>query len=118
LAQEIGQILRLPAEKIDHQKSVFELGMDSLMGMELAIAVEEHFAVKLPLMALAEGVNIDQLAVKIVELVKGDEAEVFDSQRDSMQAFATRHEGQLSVQQQQTLTQLLKTMESDGVKHE
>jgi NADPH:quinone reductase-like Zn-dependent oxidoreductase/acyl carrier protein len=97
LAQEVGQILRIPAEKVDKQKSVFDLGMDSLMGMELAIAIEERFEVKLPLMALAEGATITKLAAKIVELLQGNgTSDESSQQQDMAKALISRHEDNLS----------------------
>jgi phthiocerol/phenolphthiocerol synthesis type-I polyketide synthase C len=48
---------------------VLDMGMDSLMGMELGMAVEESFEVKLSVMTLAEGATVQSLARKIVESV-------------------------------------------------
>jgi NADPH:quinone reductase-like Zn-dependent oxidoreductase/acyl carrier protein len=97
LAQEAGQILRLPTEKVDSQKSVFDLGMDSLMGMELVIAIETRFEVKLPLMALAEGATISKLAARIVELLQTDKpSSVTDAPQDTVRALVSRHEDELS----------------------
>lgn len=66
LLAEVGHILRLPAEKLLADKSVFDLGMDSLMGMELVLAIEERFKVRLPVMALTEGATVSRIAEKIV----------------------------------------------------
>ena len=65
LLTEIEHILRLPREKLDTNASVFDLGMDSLMGMELVLAIEERFHVKLPVMALTEGATIIRIAERI-----------------------------------------------------
>lgn len=110
LAQEVGQILRLPAEKIDTQKSVFDLGMDSLMGMELAIAIEARFEVKLPLMALAEGATITKLAAKIVELLQTDHtAETTDTMQETVRALASRHEEEISEEMLHKLAETVNT---------
>lgn len=66
LLAEVGHILRLTADKLSADKSVFELGMDSLMGMELVLAIEERFKVRLPVMALTEGATVSRIAEKIV----------------------------------------------------
>jgi sensor histidine kinase regulating citrate/malate metabolism len=42
------------------------MGMDSLMGMELGLAVQENFQVKLPMMAVSEGATVLGLAARIV----------------------------------------------------
>ena len=75
LRAEIARILHLPPAKIESHQSVLELGMDSLMGMELAMAVEERFEVKLSVMLLAEGATVHTLAQKILKSVRGDEQE-------------------------------------------
>lgn len=66
LLAEVGHILRLPVDKLSADKSVFDLGMDSLMGMELVLAIEERFKVRLPVMALTEGATVSRIAEKII----------------------------------------------------
>ena len=65
LSREISHILRLPIEKIDQNRSVYDLGMDSLMGMELLMAIEGKFNTKLPLMTLSEGGSIRKITERI-----------------------------------------------------
>ncbi len=65
LTREISQILRLSPDKINPASPIFDLGMDSLMGMELLLAIEERFKTKLPLMSLTEGGSINKIAEKI-----------------------------------------------------
>ncbi|GCB06395.1 type I polyketide synthase [Ralstonia sp. SET104] len=75
LQAQIARILHLSAAKIDADRSVTDLGMDSLMGMELGMAVEECFEVKLPVMMLAEGATVRSLAQKIAESVRAGASE-------------------------------------------
>ncbi|MHC1478964.1 SDR family NAD(P)-dependent oxidoreductase [Frateuria aurantia] len=75
LRGEIARILHLPPAKVESHQSVLDLGMDSLMGMELAMAVEERFEVKLSVMLLAEGATVHTLAQKILKSVRGEEKE-------------------------------------------
>lgn len=75
LQAQIARILHLSASKIDVDRSVTDLGMDSLMGMELGMAVEECFEVKLPVMMLAEGATVRSLAQKIAESVRAGATE-------------------------------------------
>lgn len=93
LAQEVGHILRLPTDKVDTEKSVFDLGMDSLMGMELAIAIEDRFVVKLPMMALAEGGSIERIAIYVAGLLNGDGPPDVQHQyaRDTIHATVAQH---------------------------
>ncbi|MGF6903710.1 SDR family NAD(P)-dependent oxidoreductase [Paraburkholderia sp. GAS348] len=72
LRAEIGRILNLSTAKIELDRSILDMGMDSLMGMELRMAIEECFQVKLSVMMLTEGVTVNSLAQRIVELIRGD----------------------------------------------
>lgn len=74
LKEEVGEILRIPPEKIDENKSVFDMGMDSLMGVELVTAVDQRFGVNLPVMALSEGPTIAKLTERIIGQLKAGDA--------------------------------------------
>lgn len=78
LRTQIARILHLAPEKVELERSVLDMGMDSLMGMELGLAVEEAFEVKLSVMAIAEGATVRTLAARIVESIEAD-AESADS---------------------------------------
>jgi phthiocerol/phenolphthiocerol synthesis type-I polyketide synthase C len=69
LVKYISQIMRLPTEKISPEQSLLDLGMDSLMGMEIVMSVEKTFGIRLPLMALTEGASIQRIVGKISELL-------------------------------------------------
>jgi acyl transferase domain-containing protein/NADPH:quinone reductase-like Zn-dependent oxidoreductase/acyl carrier protein len=74
LKREVGEILRIAPEKLDEQRSLYDLGMDSLMGMELVAAVESRFGIMLPIMALSEGPTIAKLVERMVRQLKGGAA--------------------------------------------
>ncbi|TCW78931.1 beta-ketoacyl synthase [Burkholderia sp. SRS-46] len=69
LQGQIARILHMTPERIAIDRSVLDMGMDSLMGMELGLAVEEAFDVKLSVMAIAEGVTVTTLAGRIVDSI-------------------------------------------------
>jgi hypothetical protein len=50
------------------------MGLDSLMGVELAVAVESRFGTRLPMMALSDSPTISKLATWIMEQLRGEEA--------------------------------------------
>jgi phthiocerol/phenolphthiocerol synthesis type-I polyketide synthase C len=75
LKKEIGEILHVSPERIEDERSLYDLGMDSLMGMELAAAVEVRFGVTLPLMALSEGPTVTRLVERIVRQLRAPHAE-------------------------------------------
>ncbi len=125
LLDEIEQILRLPREKLDVERSIFDLGMDSLMGMELVLAIEERFGVKLPVMALTEGANILRIAERITEQLSDEESDTNDSQvessardkqEESISIAASRH-GHTSNMTEAEAEALSKKLIEDAMKH-
>ena len=68
---EVAEILRASVDKLDTNQSMFEMGLDSLMGVELAIALEGRFGVRLPVMALSESPTITKLAARMIAQLRG-----------------------------------------------
>jgi phthiocerol/phenolphthiocerol synthesis type-I polyketide synthase C len=66
LRSEIGEILRIPPEKIDANRSLFDMGLDSLMGVELAVALDARFGIRLPVLALSQTPTISRLAERLL----------------------------------------------------
>jgi acyl carrier protein len=67
LAGEISRILRLPADDIDPARPLTEIGMDSLMALELRMAAERRLGIDIPLLSLANGAALGDIARRIVE---------------------------------------------------
>jgi len=88
LTREIAQILRLSPDKINPTSPVFDLGMDSLMGMELLLAIEERFKAKIPLMSLTEGGSINKIADKIYAKINDTSKPEVD---DTVTSLASKH---------------------------
>jgi NADPH:quinone reductase-like Zn-dependent oxidoreductase/acyl carrier protein len=65
VAEEAAGILRLPAAGIDPLRPLSELGMDSLMAVELRLALESRLRIDLPLMSLAEGTSVASIAKRL-----------------------------------------------------
>lgn len=100
LMAEVGEILRLPREKMAADKSVFDLGMDSLMGMELVLAIEERFGVRLPVMALTEGATISRIAEKIAGQLAGTADVAHTTSLASRAADTVRKHGEALSEEQ------------------
>jgi acyl carrier protein len=98
LKQEISEILRMPTSKLDSSRPLQELGLDSLMSVELVVAVEERFGIRLPVMELSETSSIAKLTVRILELLRGSQdAEAAPVAEDNLQALTlARHGAELS----------------------
>ena len=69
LIAEVAKITKTAPALIGAQRPLSELGMDSLMAMELRLAVEQRFGLAVPLLALSEGASINALAGRMVRTV-------------------------------------------------
>ncbi len=67
---ELSQILRIAPEKIDAGKSIYDMGLDSLMGVELVVALEARFGVRLSVMAITENPSIEKLTQRLISLLR------------------------------------------------
>jgi acyl transferase domain-containing protein/NADPH:quinone reductase-like Zn-dependent oxidoreductase/short-subunit dehydrogenase/acyl carrier protein len=70
LATEISRILKLPAKELGPQRSLAELGMDSLMGLELRLGIERRFGIDVPLPSISQATTLASLAAAIVGRVQ------------------------------------------------
>jgi acyl carrier protein len=99
LKKLVGEILRTPAAKIDEHRSLYDMGLDSLMGVELSTAVEARFAVRLPVMALSENPTIARLSAQIISQLNGsngaDEVHVNSEAADQVRHMAAQHAEEL-----------------------
>jgi acyl carrier protein len=69
IAEEAANILRLPSAAVDPLRPLSEMGMDSLMAVELRLALENRLHVDLPLMSLAEGTSVASIATRLANAV-------------------------------------------------
>lgn len=105
LKQEISEILRLPVSRLDSQRPLQELGLDSLMSVELVVAVEERFGVRLAVMELSESSSIDKLTVRLIELVRGNSHTQQADQHAMARDTLARHGVELSAEQAAQLSE-------------
>lgn len=91
LKAEIGEILRVSPDKIEATRSVYDMGLDSLMGVELVVALENRFGVRLPVMALNESPTPAKLAERLVLLLRDEHEEQSDAVTASVQQVVASH---------------------------
>jgi phthiocerol/phenolphthiocerol synthesis type-I polyketide synthase C len=65
VAEEAAGILRLSVAGIDEFRPLSEMGMDSLMAVELRLALESRLRIDLPLMSLAEGTSVASIVKRL-----------------------------------------------------
>jgi len=69
---EIARVLRLPAKEVDRHQPLAEIGMDSLMMLELRTTVETALQIELPMMSLASGITPADVARRVMPLITGE----------------------------------------------
>ena len=87
VAEEAATILRLPAGGIDPLRPLSEMGMDSLMAVELRLALENRLRIDLPLVSLAEGTSVASIAARLAAAVSTGSTD------GELIALVVRHEG-------------------------
>lgn len=91
LKKEVAEVLRIPAERLDAAQPLQELGMDSLMGVELMTAVEARFGIAIPALAISEVGSIEKLAARLAkELRRSHAGRGHAAAADDLAAHATR----------------------------
>lgn len=91
LAVEVGRILRLSAEELDIHRPLSELGMDSLMGLELRMDIEKRFGVELPLIAITSVTNLTDLAGRMIQNLRPGEGAASGSDTPVERSLYEKH---------------------------
>ncbi len=98
LKSEVGEILRVSPDRIDPTRSIYDMGLDSLMGVELVIALESRFGIRLPVMALSQSPTIAKLAERIIQQLNHSDDQDADSNEGGIIAQAQQVASQHGVQ--------------------
>ncbi|ERN40832.1 polyketide synthase module [Rubidibacter lacunae KORDI 51-2] len=76
LTEQLAEILTCEPEKIDATRSLTDIGVDSLMAVELAALIEKSVGSRIPSMELAQTPTIGRLAARLVGEIAGNTEEV------------------------------------------
>jgi phthiocerol/phenolphthiocerol synthesis type-I polyketide synthase C len=100
---EVAEILRIAPERIEAGTPLLDMGMDSLMAVELAASIESALDIQLSALALSGGPTIESVVERIVRLLHPVEgASVEDTadtdHREQVLVAAARHMGDLSAE--------------------
>lgn len=91
LRAELAGILLIEEEKIDVNRSVYDMGFDSLMGVELMTAIENRLGVQVPVMVLSEASTLDKLAGVLIKKLHQHDDDVEEAPQDALASLAARH---------------------------
>jgi NAD(P)-dependent dehydrogenase (short-subunit alcohol dehydrogenase family)/acyl carrier protein len=71
VVEEIARVLRLPLKEVDRHRPLAEIGMDSLMMLELRTTVESSLQIEVPMLSLSSGITPAEVARRVAPLVTG-----------------------------------------------
>jgi acyl transferase domain-containing protein/acyl carrier protein len=66
LQEQIAKVLGIPASRLDRDKSLMNVGLDSLMALELKNRIEGSLGVELPIANLLKGPSVAELARELL----------------------------------------------------
>ncbi|MDY7093375.1 MAG: SDR family NAD(P)-dependent oxidoreductase [Acidobacteriota bacterium] len=69
LAEQVAQVLELPVERLDLERPLNRLGLDSLMAVEIKNRVESDLGVELSVVQFLQGPSIEELAADLTQKI-------------------------------------------------
>lgn len=103
IIEELAQILAISAERIDPSRPLHDLGLDSLMAVELALGLEQRLGVRLPVMTLNESPTVEKVSRRIVEklLSDGEQKDAAAGSFDALVRDMARQHGESGVSEEE-----------------
>ncbi len=90
LKKELSQILLIAEDKINPDTSMYDIGLDSLMGVELIVAIESRFEVQIPVMSLTDSPTLNKLTDHIITQLTSSETDASNTY-NQIENLANRH---------------------------
>jgi NADPH:quinone reductase-like Zn-dependent oxidoreductase/acyl carrier protein len=88
MAESITRTLRLPSGDLDRNRALSEFGMDSLMMLELRMAVEEKMGIEIPLMSLTSSLTVNDISKRLTTMLRNHDKAAMTGQ---MSVLAQEH---------------------------
>lgn len=67
LAEDVAKVLRLPVDRLDMSRPLTDMGVDSLLMVEVQLAVERRVGLEVTVMELSRGYSVAQLAAHLLD---------------------------------------------------
>ncbi len=91
VAAEVARIFHLPTEEIELGRPLDELGLDSMMSLDLRMNIEKRFSVELPVVAITAGVSVNDLAKRLITGLRTGDRQQDDAGLLLMQQHGSDH---------------------------
>ena len=81
IAQEVAKLMGISVKELNVHQPISDIGMDSLMVVELAVALEERIGLKIPAVSLSGGATIQTMAERFWQMLNksSEEEQVLDT---------------------------------------
>lgn len=116
--EEVAQVLAISADRIDPTHSLHDLGLDSLMAVELALGLERRLGIQLPVMMLNESPTVQRVTQRIVERLLGGAGD--DTAANTLdavaQGMAQQHGESVTVEELRQITRDARAMAKQGAR--
>ena len=97
VTQNVAQVMLIKADQIETMASLHDMGLDSLMAVELAQGLEQSFGIQLPIMMLNEAPTVERVTSFIVEKLIGNaQADAICPTEALVQDLARQHGEEIS----------------------
>ncbi|MGY2051738.1 SDR family NAD(P)-dependent oxidoreductase [Methylobacterium sp. JK268] len=90
IVEDVARILRLPKDDLSRVRQLSEIGLDSLMGVELGASLQERFGLEAPPAGVSSGQTVLELADTLIQAV----AAPVDESAAAVMSLAQRHAGE------------------------
>ncbi len=115
--QSVAQILRINPDRIETNRSLHELGMDSLMTVELSLSIEQCCSIQLPAMLLSSSPTVENVSIWITDKLAGSEEVPEKTQSTNLVAgFLHQHGEELTMDEIQTLDEDVHRLAKTGTR--
>lgn len=75
LVAEVARILRVPQTTVDPEVAIVDLGIDSLMTVELGLAAQQTLGDEVSLVAMSDNLTLTEIAARMVTHLRGEVAD-------------------------------------------
>ncbi|MEO1330274.1 MAG: SDR family NAD(P)-dependent oxidoreductase, partial [Pseudomonadota bacterium] len=90
----VAEVLRMSADEVAVDRPLPEMGLDSLMAVELRAAVEDRFGFEVPISMMSQGVTLAGLAEQIVRRLDDGAETTYETGDAIERSLAERHLGE------------------------
>ncbi len=101
LQSQVTQVLGLPEAGIDPERSLYEMGLDSLMAIELTTLIRSQLGIELPISTLMENPSLNNLVAVLTEQIAPSDSPALEVLE--VKEKAARKESQIDLNREATL---------------